>query len=171
MQQRVREKQQKLSEKAEKERTKLEELINSILKDGLFEDRRECEPLLNSRSKTRATLILKNQINFRKKILAQDVGKHALSKCSVEELKDILFSASGPMDMEFSRNVKEPGNIINRPFAHKWEEEGREHWYNGTVMSLKDGEFELLYQGNNELFIMTVAEFLTDVHLGDICYT
>ena len=143
--------------KAEKERNKLEELIESILKDGLFEDRRECEPVLNGMSKTRVTNILKTQINFRKKILGQDTGKHALSKCSVEELKDILFSASGPMDEDFLKDVKDPRQVIKRPFAHKWDEDGREHWYNGAVTNSKDGEFEILYQGNNELFLMTVA--------------
>lgn len=167
---RVREKQQKLTEKAEKARNKVEELIESILQDGVIEHRDECETKVNGMSKTRATGMLKAQIQFRTKILGQDIGKHALSKCSVDELKNILLSIPEPTDKNFLTDVKDPGQIINREFVQKWEKDEKEQWYNATVINLKDGEFEVSYQGNNELFYMTIAEFFTDIHLGDICY-
>ncbi|XP_063956979.1 uncharacterized protein LOC129262428 [Lytechinus pictus] len=168
VQQRVRDKQRKLSEKAEKERNKIEELIESVLQHGLYEEQNQCE-LLENISKTRAMGILKNQINFRKKILCQDMGKHSLSKSSVEELKNILFSGPQLEDDDFLKNLRDPTQVLNRMFAHKWEEEGKEVWYNGRVTAWKE-EYEVIYDGNREVFFMTVSEFLTDVHLGDICF-
>ena len=37
-------------------------------------------------------------------------------------------------------------------------------------MGLEDEEFEIAYEDNDQMYYMTIAEFLTDLHCGDICF-
>ena len=67
--------------------------------------------------------------------------------------------------------LRNPSDAIGKQFFHNWEQGTQEVWYTGRVNEICDGEMCIEYEDNEENFFMTHAEFLTDIHLGDMSFT
>ena len=167
--QRVRDKQEKVTQGEEKERNKLEELVESVMDNKFWTNIESMDESLDGITQGKARNILKQQVNFRTKFLGQDLGKHALSKCSIQELKNILMEAfASNVESELLDLVRKPEGLIGHKFSQRWEEDHGCAWFSGTVTRMDKGELVLMYDTDDKEYFMTVSEFLTDMHLGDI---
>ena len=53
--------------------------------------------------------------------------------------------------------------MVGKAIIHRWEENGKDSWYNGIIENLEEQEYRILYDNNNEPFFMTIAELLAEV--------
>ena len=170
MRNRVCEKQQKLSEKQEKEREKLEELTDHALENGIWKSRVDIDEKLQGTSKTKSCLLLRKKITFRTKTLGAQPVKSALTKCSQDELKkkkpsilNISKEVEGKECDQIFQTICNSQYIVSKAIIHRWEENGKDSWYNGVIENLEEQEYRILYDNNNEPFFMTIAELLAEV--------
>ena len=155
-----------LTEKEQKHRDKLEETIEQVINDGV-----ECGDIVDNGNFKRKSIasqkkFLTGQIRFREAI--NNSTKHALSKCTVEELKKILSEELGKAcDVNFCEVVnclKNPELFVHRNITQKWEDASSiDIWWSGYVRSYNDDEFEVKYEQAKELFYMTLSEIICDL--------
>lgn len=153
-----------LTEKETKQRSKVEEVIEQVVSDGVeygnFVNNLENKSIANQKK------YLIGQIRFREAINKSQ--KHALSKCSINDLKNILNEEVGKTcDESFCDIVgfvQNPEAIMNRNFLQKWEDEsGIDTWWTGHVVSYSNNEFEIKYNEAEEAFFMTLSEIICDM--------
>ena len=105
---------------------------------GLWQSEQQMQAgLMKLKTKTSKLQALKAQLDFRKKVLEQNPVDKSLSrnkkKLSVDEVCSNLCKLFPPM----SGCDKE--DLIGKRIKHKWNEDGTEKWYFGTILDVVAG--------------------------------
>ena len=141
---RICEKQQKLSEKQEKGIAKLEEPTDHALENGIWKSREDIDEKLQEYQRKKNC------------VWAQPV-KSALTKCSQDELKKYSLTSArrwrGKNVNQIFQTICNSQYMVSKAIIHRWEENGKDSWYNGVIENLEEQEYRILYDNNNEPFL------------------
>ena len=167
---------QAVREKLVKER---ERLSHEIMQYGLWQTAEDISVgLSKQKSKASKVKALKAQLNFRKRVLEQTHENKEIfyttknrKQLSVDELVDnlkrLLPQRCGPLQED---TVLSPHlDLVGKRIRHKWvDEDGKEEWYCGRILSLVSGTvewFNVQYDGEEEVLTLNLY---TDIDNGDL---
>ena len=172
-----------LTEKEEKKRNDLEEIVNMVYKyGGYWADVQTASTQVKNLSLVKdKKAALKAQIKLQTTILkCKAEEKLALSKSSVDQLQahlDKLIIMEVPAEMRFLEEIlKKPDQVIHRKIQHKYEEtdSGVEKVYSGMITTAllneyDQQEFEIVYDDESDTPIYsTLEEIVIDLASGDM---
>lgn len=165
-------KQAALTRLQEKKVREKENLTQAIMVYGLWQTQQQVkEGLMKLKSKTAKLTALKAQLDFRKKVLEQnhvDKSIFCLSKnkkkLSVEEVCSNLCKLFQPV----SSTSSDQEGLIGRRIKHKWNVDGCEQWYFGTILDTVPGTddwYNVKYDGEEQVLTLNL---LLDIEKGDL---
>ena len=50
----------------------------------------------------------------------------------------------------------------------KWQDKEEETWWTGTILSVEEGEFNVVFEGDNKSYFLSPEEILSDLVAGDL---
>ena len=158
-----------------------EELVQGILRCGLWQSKQKIEEgLAKLKTKKEKVAALKLQLDFRKKVLEQKhidktlffltKNKRQLTIVEISENLCQLLDCTARSILEGSDAiVKNCESLIGKQIYHKWKDvDGEEKWYKGQVLGLVPGTSEwynVQYDGENEILSLNL---LVDIDKGDL---
>ena len=132
--------------------------------------------LARQKSKGMKIKALKAQLNFRKRVLEQThedkeifhVTKHG-KQLSLTELVDNLKKLLSTHSLQDCTVSLPHLDLVGKRIRHKWvDEDGKEEWYCGCILSLVPGTiewFNVQYDGEEEILTLNLY---TDIDNGDL---
>lgn len=169
----LKKKAQEISKRRERNLKEKEELTLLIQKYTLWTTRAEVEQKLCELTTKKAKVAaLKAQISFRKKVLCQEGDKrlfqfsHSHKQLSVQELVDnlcqLLLPTTPESETDSARIAKDPELLLYRRINHRFNCDGTDTWYKGTVMSYDEvtKEYRVAYDNEDEIFSFPLLEDL-----------
>ena len=156
-----------------------EELVQMILRYGLWQSKRQVqEELLKLKSKKEKVAALKLQLDFRKKVLEQKHADKTLffitknkRQLTVEEISENLcqlLDSATTFQVGSGSLAVNSESLIGKQIFHRWKDvEGKETWYKGQVLNLVPGTtdwYNVKYDGEDEILSLNL---LVDIDKGD----
>ena len=119
-----------------------EELVQMILRYGLWQSKRQVqERLLKLKSKKEKVAALKLQLDFRKKVLEQKHADKTFNKrqLTVEEISENLcqlLDSATTFQVGSGSLAVNSESLIGKQIFHRWKDvDGKETWYKGQVLN------------------------------------
>lgn len=118
-------------------------------------------------------MLLREQINVRKKVLQESINIPFTTKGKQRPLSDIIreFSAhlqcEGASSVVHSTNSYTSESLVGRRVLHRFEVENEERWFSGFIVSYNPGTrlHEIAYDGEEQHCFFNLLEDLSN---GDL---
>ncbi len=181
MHQRLAERRKIQTDREERRRQTLEEIVLKVHKFGrMWTTSQDVINHTTKLSETQKKEALKSQIKLRTTLLQYESNKIAISKVTSAELQhhleDIISSSSVPDDVinetrAIESIIEAPRSLVNSRIQQKFEDAttGFETLYKGTVTKMIDNEFEIAYdESPTDVCYQTIEEVIVDLAAGDM---
>ena len=181
MRERLESSRRELERKEENSRTTKENIINTVLINGLWKTDEEIAEGVKSLSKAQALLALKGQVRFRMDILGcvhPQNKKIAFTKATQQDfetyLKELIQAPIPELKEEIFQIIDDPAAIVGFSFNQKWSEDGVDSMCPGSILKLvnpqkkHEAEYECYFDAEEAPTFQTVSEIITDIVVGDM---